>query len=181
MYISTSKKAPRKYFEQKFGVIYKISIIFKDKEYIYIGQTRRNINIRFNEHKNNNPSIRYLINHEDCIEYSCKEISKIIYKNNLNNNELQLLLNSKESFYIKHYNSYDSSHGLNRKKGPSNRKNISEFLLAVKKYKGCTTSKETNTTESYKSKKPPKNYIPRINHCKFKKIPRKIFNTENDN
>lgn len=154
----------------KFGIIYKISIVFEDITYIYIGQTTRNMEVRFNEHINNNEIIRSFINDENCIDYSCEEISSVLCREGLNYEDLSLILNHRETRWINHYNSCNTEHGLNRKKGPSNRGKGNEFDLAVKKYKAERVLYKKHKRVWYKSKKITKNYIPRSSNSNFKKI-----------
>ena len=156
----------------KFGLIYKISIEFEDITYIYIGQTTRSMDVRFNEHIKNNEIIRSFINDKNCINYSCEEISRVRCREGLNYEDLSLILNYKESYWIKYFNSYNTVHGLNRKNGPSNRGKLNEFNLAWKKYKTKRILNNHKNRIAYKSNKIIKNCIPRSSHCNFKKTKR---------
>ena len=118
---------------------------------------------------NNNEIIRSFINDENCIDYSCEEISRVLCREGLNYEDLSLLLNYRETLWINRYNSCNTEHGLNRKKGPSNRGKGNEFDLAVKKYKAERVLYKKHKRVWYKSKKITKNYIPRSTNSNFKK------------
>jgi hypothetical protein len=158
----------------KFGIIYKISIVFEDITYIYIGQTTRNMDVRFNEHINNNEIIRSFINDENCIDYSCEEISSVQCREGLNYEDLSLLLNYRETLWIKRYNSCNTDHGLNRKNGPSNRGKGNEFDLAIKKYKREKNldKKRNRVWYKYNIIKKGNISVPRRTHCNFKRTKR---------
>jgi len=158
----------------KFGIIYKISIVFKDITFIYIGQTTRNMDLRFNEHRNNNKIIRSLINNKNCIGYSCKEIACVLCREGLNNEDLSLILNHRETFWINRYNSCNTVHGLNRKNGPSNRRKGNEFNLAIKKYEREKNldKKRNKVWYKYNIIKKGNISVPRRTHCNFKRTKR---------
>lgn len=89
------------------GFIYKITNLINGK--IYIGQTRRTIKIRWQEHlksKDNCP-IHIAMQKYGIENFKVEEIEECD----------NTLLNQKEIEYIKQYNSYDSSVGYNATKG----------------------------------------------------------------
>lgn len=108
----------------KFGSIYLIRN--KINGYVYVGQTTRDVNLRFREHIRNycaTTGINHAIN-----RYGAENFDFTVIEDNISDQEA---LNARERFYIKQYDSYAwNGHGYNLTVGGSGKKDIEDLNLS---------------------------------------------------
>ena len=106
------------------GAIYLIRN--KINGYVYIGQTTRNAILRFNEHVRNYAATTGI----DCAisKYGQENFEFTVIEDNIDDPDV---LNSRERFYIKQYDSYAwNGHGYNLTVGGSGKMNLDDFNLS---------------------------------------------------
>ena len=136
-----------------YGIIYKITNIENNK--IYIGQTKRPMDVRFKQHLKNAFKEDVRLKHLPLINAIRKYGTKSFIIEKIDEAETKADLNQKERYWIKHLNSLDKNIGYNVSEGGEGGVPYASLLQGAEKRKGRKHSSlwKENISKAHKGKK----------------------------